>query len=153
MATTGNVISETRLFTFILVSSRKNGIRGCRKRMQAKCSPQVLLVNATAGAAAGGLASAATTPFDVIKTHTQTNQKEGAKPQGVVEGLLCILRKRGATALFAGWAPRAIRTAVAYSILMGAYEQCKHICASGSGILPRLPAMHVPSPTDASKTS
>lgn len=91
---------------------------------------QVLLVNSTAGAAAGGLAAAATIPFDVIKTYAQTNSGTNGTQMSVVNAMVSIVRKRGVGALFAGWAPRAIRTAVAYSILMGAYEQCKSMCAS-----------------------
>ena len=99
----------------------------------------MLLTNAAAGAAAGGLAAAATIPFDVIKTHTQTQTQRERKQMGVVHGMLDIARKRGIKALFAGWAPRSIRTAVAYAILMGSYEQCKLMYASEPPIYPRMP--------------
>lgn len=100
---------------------------------------QVLVVNATAGAAAGGLAAAATIPFDVIKTHTQTSHQHSPDkpPMGVFKAMLDIAGKRGWTALFAGWAPRAIRTAVAYAILMGSYEQCKLYCVQPAPLLPQ----------------
>lgn len=99
-----------------------------------------MIVNATAGAAAGGLAAWATIPFDVIKTHTQTSHQHSPEqpPMGIFKAMLDIAGKRGWTALFAGWAPRSIRTAVAYAILMGSYEQCKKYCVEPPPLYPNV---------------
>lgn len=89
------------------------------------------MTNVAAGGAAGGLAAAATTPFDVIKTHMQTlHGGSGARPPKLSAAVASIVQKGGMGALFAGWAPRAMRGGVAYSILMGSYEQWKQACTS-----------------------
>ncbi|KAK9830257.1 hypothetical protein WJX72_010630 [[Myrmecia] bisecta] len=93
---------------------------------------QILAVNAGAGCVAGGLASALTTPLDVVKTKAQTSAA-GAQPPGIARALVGIARKQGVRALFAGVGPRTARTAAAYAILMASYELCKSVVAHIEG--------------------
>jgi len=90
------------------------------------------LVNFTAGAVAGSVASTITLPFDVIKTLKQIEIGErdimGVRP-GRARGNLVIagelVSQQGARALFSGLVPRLLKVAPACAIMISSYEFCK----------------------------
>ena len=109
----------------------------------------MLRVNFASGVCAGALTAALTTPLDVVKTRVQIRDvpkdfaggipvdgpggagavPSGVKNGGVKRGLLselgAVAREGGARALFAGWAPRAIRAGPTCGIVLVAYEFAK----------------------------
>ena len=105
-----------------------------------------LRVNFVAGVCAGAATAALTTPLDVVKTRVQIRDVpkdfaggipvdgpggSGARPaavnpkRGVFAELAVIAKEGGAKALFAGWAPRAIRAGPTCGIVLVAYEFAK----------------------------
>ena len=104
-----------------------------------------LRVNFVAGVCAGAVTAALTTPLDVVKTRVQIRDVpkdfaggipvdgpggSGARPavnpkRGVLSELAVIAKEGGAKALFAGWAPRAIRAGPTCGIVLVAYEFAK----------------------------
>ena len=113
------------------------------------CIRDRLRVNFASGVCAGALTAALTTPLDVVKTRVQIRDVPkdfaggipvdgpggaGAVPSGVKNGgvkrsllseLGAVAREGGARALFAGWAPRAIRAGPTCGIVLVAYEFAK----------------------------
>ena len=109
----------------------------------------MLRVNFISGVCAGALTAALTTPLDVVKTRVQIRDAPkdfaggipvdgpggaGAVPdrartsrgrRGVLAELGAVAREGGARALFAGWAPRAIRAGPTCGIVLVAYEFAK----------------------------
>ena len=77
-----------------------------------------------AGAVAGGLAGAITTPFDVLKTRAQL-ATDRAHP--LLAGLRSIAREEGLAALFRGWSARSAKAAPACAIVLSSYEMIKHV--------------------------
>ncbi|KAM7532027.1 hypothetical protein LguiB_035437 [Lonicera macranthoides] len=89
---------------------------------------ETLLVHATAGAAAGGLAAAVTTPLDVVKTRLQCQgvcgcDRFSSGSMGDVIGT--IVRKDGYRGLMRGWIPRMLFHAPAAAICWSTYEAGK----------------------------
>ncbi|XP_062015360.1 uncharacterized protein LOC133731928 [Rosa rugosa] len=87
-----------------------------------------LIVHATAGAAAGGLASVVTTPLDVVKTQLQCQGICGCdrfKSGSIGDVVRTILRKDGYRGLVRGWAPRMLFHAPAAAICWSTYEASK----------------------------
>lgn len=87
------------------------------------------LLSFVAGAASGGFAAAATTPFDVAKTRTQiqlsqVGQVAGKRPSMLAQ-LTAIWRSEGTPGLFRGLSPRIFKVAPACAIMIGSYEFCK----------------------------
>ena len=89
-----------------------------------------LLVQLTAGGAAGGLAAAATTPLDVVKTRLQLEGVGSAARYGST-AVWPVLRKiaadEGGAALWAGLAPRVLFHVPAAAVCWGTYETCKRL--------------------------
>ncbi|KAL4451859.1 hypothetical protein ABPG75_007521 [Micractinium tetrahymenae] len=85
---------------------------------------QVFTANVTAGAVAGGLAGAITTPFDVLKTRAQLATD---RTHPLLTGLRSIAREEGVSALFRGWSARSAKAAPACAIVLSSYEMIKHI--------------------------
>lgn len=85
---------------------------------------EVLSANVAAGAAAGGLAGAVTTPLDVVKTRAQLLSGQ-AHP--LLGSLRAIAAREGAAALFRGWSARAAKAAPACAIVLSSYEVLKHL--------------------------
>lgn len=89
---------------------------------------ETLFVHATAGAAAGALAAALTTPLDVVKTQLQCQGVCGCERfsrcsiRDVVEA---VVRKDGAGGLMRGWIPRMLFHAPAAAICWSTYEASK----------------------------
>ncbi|NXA31848.1 S2540 protein, partial [Eudromia elegans] len=86
----------------------------------------------TSGAASGSIAAVITLPFDVVKTHRQTElwESETLKiPQRNSTSVWAVLRrivaKNGVTGLFAGIVPRLSKVAPACAIMISTYEYGK----------------------------
>ncbi|KAF7845277.1 mitoferrin-like [Senna tora] len=87
-----------------------------------------LLVHATAGAAAGAMAAAVTTPLDVVKTQLQCQgvcgcDKFARSSIGHVIGR--VIRKEGYKGLIRGYMPRMLFHAPAAAICWSTYEASK----------------------------
>lgn len=87
----------------------------------------VLAANSFAGATAGVLASAISTPMDVVKTRTQIALSTGASTPRIPEVLKTVYRSEGVRGLFAGVGPRMIRAAPSCAIVLSTYEIFKRI--------------------------
>jgi len=77
-----------------------------------------------AGALAGGISGAITTPFDVLKTRAQL-ATDRAHP--LLTGLRSIAAEEGLGALFRGWSARSAKAAPACAIVLSSYEMIKHL--------------------------
>lgn len=88
--------------------------------------PLPLNPSPAAGALAGGLAGAITTPFDVLKTRAQL-QTDRAHP--LLASLRGIAREEGVASLFRGWSARSAKAAPACAIVLSSYEVIKHMHA------------------------
>ncbi|NXQ85910.1 S2540 protein, partial [Nyctibius grandis] len=86
----------------------------------------------TSGAASGSIAAVITLPFDVVKTHRQTElwESETLKiPRRDCTSTWTVMRKivtkNGITGLFAGMIPRLFKVAPACAIMISTYEYGK----------------------------
>ncbi|KAL2479401.1 Mitochondrial substrate carrier family protein [Abeliophyllum distichum] len=89
---------------------------------------ETLLVHATAGAAAGALAAAITTPLDVVKTQLQCQGVCGCdrfSSSSIGDVIQTILKKDGYGGLIRGWIPRMLFHAPAAAICWSTYESAK----------------------------
>ncbi|CAJ1933048.1 unnamed protein product [Sphenostylis stenocarpa] len=87
-----------------------------------------LVVHATAGAAAGALAAAGTTPFDVVKNQLQCQGVCGCdrfKSGSIGDVVRTILNKDGYRGLMRGWIPRMLFHAPGAAICWSTYEAGK----------------------------
>ncbi|XP_065443048.1 mitochondrial glutathione transporter SLC25A40 isoform X4 [Chrysemys picta bellii] len=90
------------------------------------------MISFTSGATAGSIAATVTLPFDVVKTHKQTeiweyetlnlSQKRSTSTWTVMKR---IVAEHGFTGLFAGIVPRLIKVAPACAIMISTYEYGK----------------------------
>ncbi|CAL5353204.1 hypothetical protein ACSBR2_032545 [Camellia fascicularis] len=86
------------------------------------------VVHATAGAAAGALAAAVTTPLDVVKTQLQCQGVCGCDRfiSGSIRDVFrTIIKKDGYRGLMRGWMPRMLFHAPAAAICWSTYEAAK----------------------------
>ncbi|NXN95184.1 S2540 protein, partial [Rhinopomastus cyanomelas] len=90
------------------------------------------LIAFTSGATSGSIAAIVTQPFDVVKTHQQTElwETETLKiPQRDCTSTWAVMRKivakNGITGLFAGITPRLFKVAPACAIMISTYEYGK----------------------------
>ncbi|KAJ0978356.1 hypothetical protein J5N97_013830 [Dioscorea zingiberensis] len=91
-------------------------------------SDERLVVHATAGAAAGALAAALTTPLDVVKTQLQCQGVCGCdrfSSSSIGEVLRSIIKHDGYAGLMRGWKPRMLFHAPAAAICWSTYEAAK----------------------------
>ncbi|WPG98040.1 Hypothetical protein R9X50_00082400 [Acrodontium crateriforme] len=100
------------------------------KVMQKKRAPGYdPLVHCTAGGLAGGVAAAATTPLDVIKTLLQTRgsatDSEIRHARGLFNAAGIIWRREGAKGFFRGMNARVVTAAPSTAICWSAYEVAK----------------------------
>ncbi|NXC92711.1 S2540 protein, partial [Certhia familiaris] len=87
----------------------------------------------TSGAASGSVAAVITHPFDVVKTHRQTQlwESENLKSKLPRDGkstwavMRKIVARKGITGLFAGITPRLVKVAPACAIMISTYEYGK----------------------------
>ncbi|KAL9234749.1 hypothetical protein vseg_009580 [Gypsophila vaccaria] len=89
---------------------------------------ETLIVHATAGAAAGALASFVTTPLDVVKTQLQCQGVCGCDrfTNGSIRHVIkTIVKKDGYKGLLRGWVPRMLFHAPAAAICWSTYEAAK----------------------------
>ncbi|NXO06755.1 S2540 protein, partial [Oriolus oriolus] len=104
------------------------------KKMMCKegANEPTFFISFTSGAASGSIAAVITQPFDVIKTHRQTQlwetetlktpQRDGVSTWAVMRR---ILARNGITGLYAGIIPRLIKVAPACAIMISTYEYGK----------------------------
>lgn len=87
------------------------------------------LAHCMAGGLAGGIAAAATTPLDVIKTMLQTRGNstipEIRNASGLVDAARIIARREGGKGFFRGMKARVIAAAPSTAICWSAYEVAK----------------------------
>nr|GMC85889.1 mitoferrin-like [Ipomoea batatas] len=89
---------------------------------------ETLIVHATAGAAAGALAAALTTPLDVVKTRLQCQGVCGCdrfSSGSIGDVIQTIVKKDGYGGLMRGWIPRILFHAPAAAICWSTYEAAK----------------------------
>ncbi|NXK79583.1 S2540 protein, partial [Amazona guildingii] len=100
------------------------------------------------GAASGSIASVITLPFDVVKTHRQTELWEcetlkSAVPQRDSTSTWAVMRKivakNGITGLFAGIIPRLFKVAPACAIMISTYEYGKSFFSHLNGKMSQHP--------------
>lgn len=87
------------------------------------------LTHCTAGGLAGGVAAAATTPLDVIKTLLQTRgsstDAEIRSARGFMDAARIIGRREGSKGFFRGMKARVVTAAPSTAICWSAYEVAK----------------------------
>ncbi|KAF5185699.1 Mitochondrial carrier protein [Thalictrum thalictroides] len=117
-------------FTAVHFATYEATKRGLMEISPDSVSDERLVVHATAGAAAGALAAALTTPLDVVKTQLQCQGVCGcdrfanSSIGGVVKS---IVKKDGYAGLIRGWKPRMLFHAPAAAICWSTYEFSKSI--------------------------
>lgn len=93
----------------------------------APCNP---FQAAACGSGSGGIAAAATTPLDVLKTRLMLGKdRDGRAYSGVVDVLKSTLKYDGVRALFNGLQPRVIWITIGGFVFFGAYEESKRLVA------------------------
>ena len=89
------------------------------------------VTHCTAGAVAGGVAAALTTPMDVVKTMLQTRGSTSdaalRNVSGFVEGCKLLHAREGTKGFFRGVKPRVITAMPSTAICWSAYEACKYV--------------------------
>ncbi|XP_074589383.1 uncharacterized protein LOC141845222 [Curcuma longa] len=110
---------------FATYEAAKRGLMGISP---ASVDDERLVVHATAGAAAGALAAAVTTPLDVVKTQLQCQGVCGCdrfSSSSTSEVIHAIVRRDGYMGLLRGWKPRMLFHAPAAAICWTTYEAAK----------------------------
>lgn len=77
---------------------------------------------ATCGSLAGGIAAAATTPLDVLKTRIMLDMRAGAAQRSFTAYFGEIYRTEGVKALFSGVVPRTLWISAGGAVFLGVYE-------------------------------
>ncbi|XP_065043524.1 uncharacterized protein LOC103987919 isoform X1 [Musa acuminata AAA Group] len=115
-------------YTAVHFTTYEAAKRGLMEISPESASDERLVVHATAGAAAGGLAAAITTPLDVVKTQLQCQGVCGCdrySSSSINEVIRAILRHDGYAGLMRGWKPRMLFHAPAAAICWSTYEAMK----------------------------
>ncbi|CAL9184935.1 unnamed protein product [Musa hybrid cultivar] len=115
-------------YTAVHFTTYEAAKRGLMEISPESASDERLVVHATAGAAAGGLAAAITTPLDVVKTQLQCQGVCGCdrySSSSINEVIRAILRCDGYAGLMRGWKPRMLFHAPAVAICWSTYEAMK----------------------------
>ncbi|XP_062086662.1 uncharacterized protein LOC133792749 [Humulus lupulus] len=116
-------------FTAVHFATYEAAKRGLMEISPESVSDERLVVHATAGAVAGALASAVTTPLDVVKTQLQCQGICGCdrfKSGSIRDVVKTILKKDGYRGLIRGWCPRILFHAPAAAICWSTYEASKN---------------------------
>ncbi|XP_064956030.1 uncharacterized protein LOC135607831 [Musa acuminata AAA Group] len=117
-------------YTAVHFATYEAAKRGMREISLEIASDERLVVHATAGAAAGALAAAVTTPLDVVKTQLQCQGVCGCdrfSSSSTSEVIRAIIRRDGYTGLMRGWKPRILFHAPAAAICWSTYEATKSL--------------------------
>ncbi|CAL9048284.1 unnamed protein product [Musa banksii] len=117
-------------YTAVHFATYEAAKRGMREISPEIASDERLVVHATAGAAAGALAAAVTTPLDVVKTQLQCQGVCGCdrfSSSSTSEVIRAIIRRDGYTGLMRGWKPRILFHAPAAAICWSTYEATKSL--------------------------
>ena len=88
---------------------------------------ETAVLHLAAGAVAGGLASAVTTPLDVAKTRLQTQTETGQTYTSMRQTLRDIVTREGWRGLFAGVRPRVLFHMPSAGICWASYEFMKNL--------------------------
>ncbi|KAL0458737.1 UNVERIFIED_CONTAM: Mitochondrial RNA-splicing protein MRS3 [Sesamum latifolium] len=115
-------------FTAVHFATYEAAKRGLMEVSPESVNDERLVVHATAGAAAGALAAALTTPLDVVKTQLQCQGVCGCDRfvSGSIRDVVrTIIRKDGYRGLMRGWMPRMLFHAPAAAICWSTYEAAK----------------------------
>ncbi|PIM97580.1 Mitochondrial carrier protein MRS3/4 [Handroanthus impetiginosus] len=115
-------------YTAVHFATYEAAKRGLMEASAESVSDERLVVHATAGAAAGALAAAFTTPLDVVKTQLQCQGVCGCDRfvSGSIQDVLrTIVKKDGYSGLMRGWVPRMLFHAPAAAICWSTYEAGK----------------------------
>ncbi|PIM97515.1 Mitochondrial carrier protein MRS3/4 [Handroanthus impetiginosus] len=115
-------------FTAVHFATYEAAKRGLMSISPETVSDERLVVHATAGAAAGALAAALTTPLDVVKTQLQCQGVCGCDRfvSGSIRDVVrTIVKKDGYRGLMRGWMPRMLFHAPAAAICWSTYEAAK----------------------------
>lgn len=115
-------------FTAVHFATYEAAKKGLMEISPDSANDERLAVHATAGAVAGALAAAVTTPLDVVKTQLQCQGVCGCdrfKTGSIGDVFRTILRKDGYRGLLRGWVPRMLFHAPAAAICWSTYEAGK----------------------------
>ncbi|XP_061359939.1 uncharacterized protein LOC133303983 [Gastrolobium bilobum] len=115
-------------FTAVHFATYEAAKRGLMEISPESAVDERLAVHATAGAAAGALAAALTTPLDVVKTKLQCQGVCGLdkfKSDSIGDVFKTIVKKDGYRGLMRGWSPRMLFHAPAAAICWSTYEAGK----------------------------
>ncbi|XP_047321350.1 mitoferrin-like [Impatiens glandulifera] len=115
-------------FTAVHFSTYEAAKKGLNEISPENASDEKLIVHATAGAVAGALAAAVTTPLDVVKTQLQCQGVCGCDrfiSGSISDVIRTIVKKDGYRGLIRGWMPRMLFHAPAAAICWSTYEAGK----------------------------
>lgn len=115
-------------FTAVHFATYEAAKRGLMEVSPENADDENLVVHATAGAVAGALAAAVTTPLDVVKTQLQCQGVCGCDrfSSGSIRDVIeTIVKKDGYGGLMRGWIPRMLFHAPAAAICWSTYEAAK----------------------------
>ncbi|KAG0496029.1 hypothetical protein HPP92_000720 [Vanilla planifolia] len=115
-------------FTAVHFATYEASKRALKEVSADKGTNDSLVVHATAGAAAGALAAAVTTPLDVVKTQLQCQGVCGCNrflSSSITEVIRSVTNQEGYAGLFRGWKPRMLFHAPAAAICWSTYEASK----------------------------
>ncbi|KAK6231170.1 hypothetical protein SCA6_001243 [Theobroma cacao] len=115
-------------FTAVHFATYEAAKRGLMEVSPDSTDDERLVVHATAGAAAGALAAAVTTPLDVVKTQLQCQGVCGCdrfSSSSIGNVIRTIVKKDGYRGLMRGWIPRMLFHAPAAAICWSTYEASK----------------------------
>ncbi|KAJ7964256.1 Mitochondrial carrier protein [Quillaja saponaria] len=115
-------------FTAVHFATYEAAKRGLMGISPDSANDERLVVHATAGAAAGALAAAVTTPLDVVKTQLQCQGVCGCErftSGSITDVIQAIVKQDGYRGLMRGWIPRMLFHAPAAAICWSTYEAGK----------------------------
>ncbi|XP_057954260.1 uncharacterized protein LOC131148527 [Malania oleifera] len=115
-------------FTAVHFATYEAAKTGLMEISPENASDERWVVHATAGAAAGALAAAVTTPLDVVKTQLQCQGVCGCDrfSSGSIRDVIkTIVKKDGYRGLIRGWIPRMLFHSPAAAICWSTYEASK----------------------------